>query len=759
MKIKYLFTTALAALAVSCTQENLEAPVSTLNNRITIESPTITLSQGVKTRMTTGNAYAGVQWQPNDGFGAMLVDNVTNLGSNKWNEKYTITPAYKASNYLFAYEEVGGSAVFTTAAEMVEGNYIFYAPFNAAEDTRNSLTIKTPLTQEVKPSKRNSALTNFFEDKTSPVFIAYKDLHAGTAETELALEMYHIFGIPQVTLNNQYYTGAGTEEDPKVYHDLIVNKIELSNGSSKFVKEARLNNQKVYNELNKIAKAKSAWEEAAYEDAYTVDLYDDGAETTKKADKITINFTEGGLTVAKQDNQKFFIVLPAAKYDNLTATIYVTINGQEKKFSSAISPAQDFTLTAGLPYAAEEYNTDGSIKELTKGTSFAFTMEGTLTDVNTPAIPVDGIENVEQLVTYIQQVAYRGQDIQQVATEAEAKANPGTKFFIKDGKNVTINDTFINAVKNALIVNGQGTVTFMASDKVQLGDISQDYTLGNKIIYNATTLNSVGTLTAVVEGANLNVKSGTVTATADKTYTITNNGGTVIVPGEPAAGSTIKNISGTIKIQGNLKENAGNLTIDNCGHDDANDNKDKIGYVEVAANVTSMSQITNSTHGYIYNYGYLYKVANEGTIEMKSAEAGLADCTGTGSVKNNVLCPYVTYTTGDVTATLSTIPASIPANINTIYLNSNVTFAGSEFQSGKVFAAVTKVYVKAGKTITSGDMNQPAKNVTFAAYEKSTGNTTFTWTSGHPMKEVKVNDAGWAKKYTVNDVKAENVIF
>lgn len=752
MKSKFLFAAAIAAMTASCTQESIEAPVSNLGERVAIESPSISIAKDAVTRMTTINEYAGVKWQPGDGFGAMLVDQVNNIGASNWASKYTITPDTKASNYLFAYEMVDGNAMFTTEAEMVEGNYIFYAPFNVAEDNRSSLTIKTPLVQEIKPSQRNSALTNFFEDKTSPVFVAYKDLHAGTDETEIGLDMYHIFGIPMVTLDNQYKTGAGTEEDPFVYHDLTVNKIVLK---GTYMKDAKIDNDKVFNKLNKIGKAKSEWKKAAFENAYTADLY----TSCNNASGITLNFSEGGLKVTKDKPEKFFIVIPAADYNaGISAEFYVTINGQEKKFASDIATNKAFTLTAGLPYAAQEYNADGTIKQESKGSSFTFTMAGTLTDVSTPTIPVDGIENVEQLTAYIKSVAYRGGNIQQVATEEDAKADPTTKFFIKDDHKVTINDEFINAVANSLIVNGNGSVSFLNSDKVQLGNISQDYTLGGKISYAATTLNSVGTLTAVIDNAKLNVLSGTVTATADKKYTIQNNGGTVKVPGAPTAGSKITNISGTVEITGDLNNN--NLTIYNNGYDDSDDTKDKIAYVEIPANKTCKAAIWNEKNGYINNYGYLYNVTNGGIIDILDANAGIKGCMDNGGeVKNNVLCPYVTYG-GKVSATFSSIPSKIVDNINTVYFNSSVELSGDEFTTGKVFEKIGNVYVKAGKTITTrSDMKEPAKAVTFDVYEASVSTPMYTWTSGHPMKTVKVNQDTWTNKYNVNAVTAVNVTF
>lgn len=718
MKGKFLFTAALAALTVGCSQEELETPMAEVGNRIAIETPVVALGNDTQTRMTTDGNAAKVKWEDGDGFGAMVVDVVNNLASNTWAGKYTITPANKASNYLFRYD--ASSTTFTTDAAMVEGNYVFYAPFNESENTRNSLIIKTPTEQNVTPGVVNSAVTEFYEAATYPVFLAYKALKADDPEKKIEIDMQHIFATPLITLDNQYKTGAGTQQDPYVYHDLNVYKVEFTLSTGSFMEDAYINNQQVINAI----KEGGTWATAKHENAATSNLYTSPKTTTNK---ITINFGEG-LTIEKQKKAQFAVILPAENYaSTLKATVYVKVNGEEKKFNTSFGSAEPLCLNPGFPYPAQEYNADGSLK-VTKGTSATYTLQGTLVDVTTPVVVAEGIENEQQLIDYINNVAYRGQNITQVTGSV---TNPGLEFNIKAGSTITLTDAFLNAVKNSLIVNGTGTLTFVNNSQIRLGAISQDRTLGGKIIYGAGAISVAGNYT-IQDGDDITVESGTVSVPAGIAYTIINNGGTLNVAGAPDAASTITNVNtGVININGDTD---GNLTINNNGA------AGKTSVINIAAGKTVKSTITNSANGKIYNAGYLYGntgyiITNSGEIEVTDVNAGIQIVGNGGTICNNVQCPYVTVSgTKTIYCNLTSVPASIASNINTVNLSGSITFAENVFAGGKVFANVKTVNVANGTVITSTDMNGAGLNVTFNF------GTNCIWKSDHPMVPVTISN-------------------
>ena len=76
MKRKLFFASvALAAVLVGCSKEeftNVDNQLQELGDRPMVEAPVVTVG-GAETKMTTSGSYAGVKWQPGDGFGAAAV--------------------------------------------------------------------------------------------------------------------------------------------------------------------------------------------------------------------------------------------------------------------------------------------------------------------------------------------------------------------------------------------------------------------------------------------------------------------------------------------------------------------------------------------------------------------------------------------------------------------------------------------------------------------------------------------------------------
>lgn len=761
MKGKFLFAAAFAALAVGCSQEELEAPVVAdfdLSGRIGIQAPAMSLGNGVETRMTTDGSQAAVKWQENDGFGAMLVDQVNSLASKKWDERYTITNDYKQSNFLFRYNST--TETFNTDAAMVEGNYVFYAPFNSAENTRQSLTIKTPVEQTITPDVVNSAVTKFYESG-DPVFIAYKELRAESAETSIDVQMKHIFATPLITLTNKYTTPDG-EGNLVVKHNLTVTKVEFTY-ANKFMATAQIKNNNVRS-IFRTGGGDKNWEKNQHEKAHTSDLYDALPEKNKVT-TITVNMDGDGLTITPGQSKQFAVILPAENYGaNLKATVYVKIDGKEEgKFFERVSTKSGKTLclNPGFPYPAEEYNADGSLK-ISKGTSATY--ELTATDLkDTPTVNPNEIKSEAELISYINNVAYRGQNISQVTTDV---TDPGTQFKIKDDCTITLTDAFFNAVKNSILVNTafgavNGSVRFTDISKIQLGAITQDRFVDNHVEYAAGELTVVGNYT-VQNGDNIVIKSGTVAVPKNIAYTITNDGGILNVAGAPNAASTITNKNtGIVNINGDTDAN---LTINNNGK--ATDPK-QTSVIKIAAGKTVKSTIDNSANGKIINNGLLYGatgyvITNNGLIEVTDINAGIKIDGNGGNICNNVQCPYVTVSEGTVYCDLTSVPKSIAKNINTVNLSGTITFPAvgngdnpkdNIFSANNVFAYVKTVNVANGTVITSNSMDGTALGVTF---NFPTGDKeTAYWNSVHAMMSISVT--GFAKNIGGKVTKGTNV--
>lgn len=111
---------------------------------------------------------------------------------------YKINPDYIYSNYPYKTED-GKS--FKTPATLVEGNYMFYAPYNAGNGTRGPLVATLPAVQEVG-EEGNEAIVAFYKGKT-PVVLALNYLSAAETSTVNPTPA-HIFAYPQFTIVNKY---------------------------------------------------------------------------------------------------------------------------------------------------------------------------------------------------------------------------------------------------------------------------------------------------------------------------------------------------------------------------------------------------------------------------------------------------------------------------------------------------------------------------------------------------------------------------
>lgn len=608
MKKRHLFSAmALAAVFAGCSQEELisENNFQDAVDRPEVEAPVITL--GTDTRMTTDGSYAKVTWEEGDGFGAMLMDEYvanpngitsSSKPSDVWKAKFPIKD-YVSSNILYKTED--GKSFFADAS-LKQGNYLFYAPFNKENFKREPLAVKLPLVQNVVPSAdapSNTAITEFYESGTSPVFVAYDSIW-NTPKTELALSMKHIYALPKITLKLGQVQLLDENGDLKidinkkpVYETSIaIDSIKFTNATKKIVTAGTINNANLIAKIGKNEKGEVAWDKAKYENAKTADIV---TAAQKGADgAVWVKFNPA-LTITSTKNGEFFMVLPGAEYTqaDLAVEVYTTIN--DKAYVSAatsldtsietIKPAKNVRLLPGLPYSADEYNADGTMKE-SKGTSATYTVKGGFIPAETAISGYTEIKSYEELINFIQNVAYRGEPLIEM-NKAEAEAIMGNnvipdpkKYFVitVDEKTpIELDDNFVTVFKNSCVIAGasgaEGTIAFKTNNKqVTLGDIT--YSTDDPIAFNAGTVTyntttekivhteaTLGNTTAayvtgdvVLEGSAapkfgvLEVKkNASVEMTADLKYTtaavcVKNMGGMVTV--ETGANVDIKNEQG-----------------------------------------------------------------------------------------------------------------------------------------------------------------------------------------------------------------------
>lgn len=534
MKRKHLFASAvMAAVLAGCSQEEIivNDNLQSLGERPMVEAPVFSFD-GAESRMTTSGNYANVKWQEGDGFGAAVMDSY-NAGGTTWATMFPIQK-YLSSNVLFKTED--GKNFFADAS-MPMGNHLFYAPFNVNNISRGPLAVQLPLEQVVVPnadgSHSNTAITAFYEDKSSPVFVAYDSISATPKTTLNELQMRHIYSLPMITLElgkvqlldaeGKLKTDGAPGFNPIYETELTIDSIvfngDLVSANNTIVTSGNIDNDKIVAKLEKAVDPLTGkeipsvvkWDATQFESNATSDLLIDVEPAKQVREKIVVKF-EGGQKIAAGKSGKFVMVLPGAAYtkENLKVLVYAKING--KAYVSATSslafdsqtyvkPDRDATLLPGNAYSADEYNANGLPKD-SKGTSMTYTIGGKLNDKDSEAIgfiPVDKavisgyttISSNSDLENFVKNVAYRGEElIQLTKEEAEfrivnrekvgelvegklvKKIDPKKHFVVTATAEapVVLATAFENVFKNACVVAGKDAFITFLGDEFNKGE-------------------------------------------------------------------------------------------------------------------------------------------------------------------------------------------------------------------------------------------------------------------------------------------------
>lgn len=275
-----------------------------------------------------------------------------------------------SSNYPYVKE----GSIWATQANLVEGNYVFYAPYDAAHLTRQPIVVTLPMMQNC--TEESKAVENFYKG-TDPVTVGFSFLQAPADKSEVispSVAMTNLFAYPQITIKNSFngYLFKGEAEKSSKYYSsdaaktytMKLNRIEiytttntaplaykraldanafkneLASGWDKTKKEdgtkifttgvtkkilAETGDYNVANYPDYPADQPAAKEDAGYATQYatsTTDLISD-----YKVQHITCDL--GGKELKNGEEYKFFAIMPAEDYENgLFAKVYVEIDGE-----------------------------------------------------------------------------------------------------------------------------------------------------------------------------------------------------------------------------------------------------------------------------------------------------------------------------------------------------------------------------------------------------------------------------------------------
>lgn len=308
--------------------------------------------------------------------------------SQEW---YKIDPEFVYSNYPYTGNSNANGRNFTTPAKLVEGHYVFYAPYNG-NGTRGPLVVTLPTKQDVsydgetlsngtKVSRK--AIDDFFAG-SDPVLASVKFLSTeNTSNVESQLEP--IFAYPRFTIKNDFEgflfdgttvadlkLGNSTSLEASRYistakaskYTMTVKQVELyvdDEEGTQFAYKQALNPDGLYSATYSPEKVEARWSVAktdkVYQTAATSAVldaqsvyntlenpafqndkdknnfveYEGQAPMMKEEKRIVLTFGDEGYTLAPGESYSFNVVMPAEDYttDGLYARVLVSIDGKD----------------------------------------------------------------------------------------------------------------------------------------------------------------------------------------------------------------------------------------------------------------------------------------------------------------------------------------------------------------------------------------------------------------------------------------------
>lgn len=689
---KILGTLALAALAAACSNEEFEA----VGNQSTVPGDRIELGEvtlvmgGADTRFDVGANFNDLKAVVGDKVGACLID-VLNATDNKKEPRYNYDlTSYISTNYGFEYD---GSAWYTPA-KMVEGNYLFYAPFNAEHVTRNALVAKLNPIQQLS-TKEDGSIDELSAIKEmiasgNIMALSHEFLSASSTDNVVRANLKPIYAYPYITLVNNYAPKVGNTLTPT---DLVVNQIVIKNRATGFVTEAKIKNFENTGTETIISTDEGA---AGHLKNFTyIDTADDDklksatgsfiqqansnpagatadlmvAAGAKTSAAIIVKAPAGGIELAKNGGKvSFYAIVPAAAYGaNLTIEVY-TDKGVYTLTPGA-TDTDNATLVAGKRFPIGEYDGNGNTIQAAEagdpqaGDAFTANIVAGIGGTKLPSAETSVVATTADLATLIAntpanatlEVAPLNESVGVNATVLNAiKAKANTAFRVVFTAPVTISTSIstnktVEFRSDAIINSGDitlgqgvkvGKQTTPCNLKVNGGNVTID---GAKFSWTVATGPEAGTYAGAIENnggdivvksdiASLNNVKGTVTMEEPKTGVFTNNGGTITIgDGNYVAGTTNTDKDFSAN---SVTNNKGTLTVK--AHS-------KLGTVSkngVAStsegtieNYGEISVVTeNTAKGTINNYGKLANVVkNDGNIYMKNGQSSVKVSADTGT--------------------------------------------------------------------------------------------------------------------------------
>lgn len=741
MKTKHLLTgLVLPALFAACTAEEIESSKGVMTQEDLSARPSVgnvVLNFGnIDSRAELGdNSFNSIKFiAGEDAIGARIIDKYVADdtkdadGKNVAWKDYSIVDEYASSNYQYVYND----GKWETTALMVEGNYMFYFPYNAKNVARGPLEIITPTHQTIKPNEEGgerNAIAELYAGE-NPAFVGYKFIAAENQGLTQNVEMQHLFAYPQITLVNDFL--VANKKGDKVETDLTISKVVFSadNLYEKYTikhSEFRKNLTEKFSYLAKGATTATTLIEAGnWTDAESflkkasIESITYAQAEGAKTVEITVEF-EDGLELGFDEEYSFNVVLPATVYEggDLTMKIYTdddkmigtkTIEGDETLYNEAFfDNSKKMTFAPGKRYSTQEYNfpnVGNPTPKKSAGNSGTYEISGDNLCLIDAVAPVAVINTIAEFEAFLETIDKNVNDLKEITKATERKANENNFILTpaynekgekQDYANLVVDEAFLALLEE---YNYDGTIEFVskmhikgAAEAPNADEDIEEFLLGNED-YSMTFAKAVVkegfvTVNEYTAATELVVESGLVTVKGDDEesatiYATKVEGGEVKIKNANFDPSTVT-ASYKLNAAGTAVATTGKVTLDYTGETKAAKIEGHAtlagaGTLEIGSNVV-ISEMAAWTKGTVINNGKI-----KGNVTVPAA----------GTLTNN----------GKIEGTIT--------NNGTINANKNMTVATN---AGKIVVGDKKVELNvtagAGKVdnTLAGKVNATANNV------------------------------------------------
>lgn len=452
-------TMALPLAFAACTSDEFESQGVDINlaERTEIGQVDLLLNLGEAETRWGGDMLPEVS----DVFGAALVDApkaeseiVNDPKKGKWETHYSVTD-YISTNYPYTYN---GNR-WTSPAKLVEGSYLFYAPYAENHQVRSNIAYAAPLVQNLKVENgaviENSALADVAENFKSPFYFAYKFFDAADDNRNLSLTMNPIFAYPKFTLKNT--TGEA----------VTITRIVLQSEKLDIPAKGEFDNNYIVAAMNNTEEGwgrnyKDYVRGNGKDDVNTVDLMKEEADSYVPTNLIRADLSEP-VTIANNGTMTFNLVVPAMEFAKGDLKVYFVNEEDMGYVYTNTNSTVRFVPARSNP--KEEYNI---------GTGAALSSAGKL--LTKTLAKDEPMESVPYIVTTTQEL---------IDAIDNATPNQNHPLKLTIGGDIEFNANVLGAIAENL---SQPVVFVGALDIVGSTDAAKPMNINQKIIFDEATI-------------------------------------------------------------------------------------------------------------------------------------------------------------------------------------------------------------------------------------------------------------------------------